>query len=428
MSDPVPSPKKAAPHVGDERAADWGPAAAIVAVLVGAVASMVGFGSTKTRVGLPNFGVTFRTLRGPTLVAFGASIVVGALVVRATRSSARLGPIIGGRRARQSALRRALPFALACTAATCLASARHVPLTPDGRAAADPRGSGDSITKKPAAGTSGADTGDTGGDGNGSDPGTPASGATKPPKQPGGTTASSTAPGKRPTSTAPRVSTSITDGSPTGTDPTDPAATTAPDTTGDATTTTTEATDSSATTEPSSSTEALKPTPKSSRRTSTLPLLVLAFGGLIAFAVFARRRRPTITNLRPADLQVDDAATGDLSTPLIEATLRRTIAAMPDDPDPRRAIIGAYASMLDGFAAAGHARHLAETPDTYLKRCLASLHIRPEPARDLTHLFSIARFSSHEMTETHRAQALAALADALNSVRDRTPADAVGSR
>jgi hypothetical protein len=425
MSDPVPTPKKAAPHVGDERAADWGPAAAIVAVLVGAVASVVGFGSTRTRVGLPNFGVTFRTLRGPTLVAFGISIVVGALVVRASRSSARLGPIIGGRRARQSALRRALPFALACTAATCLTYARHVPLTPDGRAAADPRGSGDSITK-PAAGTS--DTGDPGGDGNGNDPAAPTSGGTRPPKagNTSGAASSSTAPGKRPANAAPRVSTSIADGTTDGS----PATTTAdPTGNGDATaTTTTEATDTTDALDPSSSTTEVPPAAsKPARRASPLPLLLLAFGSLIAFAVFARRRRPAAAILRP-DLRIEDPVTGDLSAPLIEATLRRTIAAMPDDPDPRRAIIRAYASMLDGFAAAGHARHPAETPDTYLKRCLAGLHIRPEPARDLTHLFSIARFSSHDMTEGHRAQARSALADALNSVRDRTPVETGGSR
>lgn len=86
-----------------------------------------------------------------------------------------------------------------------------------------------------------------------------------------------------------------------------------------------------------------------------------------------------------------------------------TIDAMLSDPDPKTAVIGAYARLLEGLGAAGASRRPFEGPEEHLHRVLGVLRVRPGPLRHLVELFEVARFSTHVVTSEHREEALDAL-------------------
>ena len=94
--------------------------------------------------------------------------------------------------------------------------------------------------------------------------------------------------------------------------------------------------------------------------------------------------------------------------PLLEA-LDASIEDLEGEGDPRSAVIAAYARLLDGFERCGLGRRPAETPLEHLRRGLAALPLRPEPAERLTDLFLEARFSPHPIGPAERDEAHAAL-------------------
>jgi hypothetical protein len=143
------------------------------------------------------------------------------------------------------------------------------------------------------------------------------------------------------------------------------------------------------------------------------PIVAIALGAFAIVALVVIAKLLGKRNDAPA------LPESDSTSEQVAHTLAASIAAMLDDPDPRRAIIGAYARMLDGFAAAGLPRKPSDTPQAYLVRCLEALPIRPEAATTLTHLFAIARFSEHAMTNVDRDQAFDALRHALADVQGR---------
>lgn len=104
------------------------------------------------------------------------------------------------------------------------------------------------------------------------------------------------------------------------------------------------------------------------------------------------------------------------------ASLDDSIDAMVDDPDPRTAIIGAYARLLEGLAASDEARRPHEAPVEHLERVLGTLSVRPEPLRALIGLFEVARFSTHPLGEPDRARALDALRAAAADLAAARPA------
>jgi hypothetical protein len=99
------------------------------------------------------------------------------------------------------------------------------------------------------------------------------------------------------------------------------------------------------------------------------------------------------------------------------ATLLDSLAAGSDalsaGGDPRTAIIACYAAMERGFAAAGSAPAVADTPAEVLARATRAGLVRPEPAETLTGMFRLARYSTYPMTS---ADSLVA-ADALTQMR-----------
>jgi len=79
------------------------------------------------------------------------------------------------------------------------------------------------------------------------------------------------------------------------------------------------------------------------------------------------------------------------------------------DPDPRRAVIRAYARMERALESYGLARRTSETPLEYLARALTSLRVGRRSVERLTVLFERAKFSQHDIDVAMKGEAIAAL-------------------
>jgi len=110
-------------------------------------------------------------------------------------------------------------------------------------------------------------------------------------------------------------------------------------------------------------------------------------------------------------------ARGELDTGLAAAVAQAVDESLDDlraEPDPRRAVIAAYARLERVLAAHGLPRKPAEAPLEYLGRMLAELSVSDRAARALTDLFERAKFSQHAVGAEMKDQAI----DALETVRD----------
>ena len=92
--------------------------------------------------------------------------------------------------------------------------------------------------------------------------------------------------------------------------------------------------------------------------------------------------------------------------------------------DPRRAIIAAYASMEGSMYSAGMPRRLSEAPVEYVTRVLSTLVGVSAGLTRLTELFEIAKFSDHEIDEGMRADAIGALSQIRDQLREMAAAPA----
>jgi hypothetical protein len=142
----------------------------------------------------------------------------------------------------------------------------------------------------------------------------------------------------------------------------------------------------------------------------TWPLVLLGGAVVLALAAAgwaARRRLPAF------DGEVDAAA--DAAQRAAAGTaFAASLADLDAEPDPRRAIVAAYARLLDGLDAAGFGRTPAEAPEEHLRRVLEQLRIPEAPLRTLVALFGEARFSEHPLTAVHKQAAI----DAFRAARD----------
>ena len=130
-----------------------------------------------------------------------------------------------------------------------------------------------------------------------------------------------------------------------------------------------------------------------------VPLVVagLALAAMVGLAVAQlladrRRRRPPRT---PGERLVE--------------LLDDTLEDLDREPDPRRAVIAAWARMERGLAAAGLPRRPAEAPFEYAGRVLESALAQPASVHRLTGLFERAKFSRHPVGQADREEAIAAL-------------------
>jgi hypothetical protein len=130
--------------------------------------------------------------------------------------------------------------------------------------------------------------------------------------------------------------------------------------------------------------------------------MVIAILVVLILAVLSRRRRSARTphaGRRPLAALMDSLAAGS--------------EALTAGGEPRAAIIACYAAMERGFAAAGSAPAVADTPAEVLARATRAGLVRAEPAETLTGLFRRARYSTQPMTSTDSRVA----ADALTELR-----------
>jgi hypothetical protein len=131
-----------------------------------------------------------------------------------------------------------------------------------------------------------------------------------------------------------------------------------------------------------------------------IPVLVIL--GLIAaciaaFTIASRRRRQA--------LAAEDATVAEQLADVLDETLDDLRA----EPDPRRAVIAAYARLERSFAAAGVPRRAEETAVEYVPRALDGLEVDPGAVRTLTGLFTRAKFSQHPVDEGMKLEAISAL-------------------
>jgi hypothetical protein len=129
--------------------------------------------------------------------------------------------------------------------------------------------------------------------------------------------------------------------------------------------------------------------------------LAVAVGGLVLLGVVlvvVRRRRS------PTEIAEDESVHEGLAR-----AVQTTIDDLRREPEPRRAVIAAYAHMEAALASRGLARRGAETPFEYLARILRELNVRDSAVRSLTRLFEYAKFSPHEIGEDMREEAISAL-------------------
>jgi hypothetical protein len=130
-----------------------------------------------------------------------------------------------------------------------------------------------------------------------------------------------------------------------------------------------------------------------------LPLLVLGsivlgIGGSMVLMTRQHRR----TEAEPDALRVT-----------VAEVLEETLDDLVREPDPRVAVIGAYAKMERTLAARGFPREESEAPGEYLARILEVAGAGGHSARRITSLFERARFSEHEIDSAMKQDAIESL-------------------
>lgn len=148
-----------------------------------------------------------------------------------------------------------------------------------------------------------------------------------------------------------------------------------------------------------------------------LLVVVLAAAGIAAYLLARRRRERVGLPERVAAEHVAESLGDDFDD-------------LRAEPDPRRAVIAAYARLESALASSGLPRRPAETPQEYVVRILEALEVRRSPVRELTDLFERAKFSQHTVDERMRERAIAALVrirDELRALAERASQDAEAS-
>jgi hypothetical protein len=146
--------------------------------------------------------------------------------------------------------------------------------------------------------------------------------------------------------------------------------------------------------------------PKPAPPSSAPPVLDWFFVALVAstavvlpLALIVRRR------LRVADPEPE----ADVVPDSVVRAVGDSIDEIRRDPDPRRAIIRAYASMEFAFDDAGIPRRPYEAPFEYLGRALGVMRVSSAAAGRLAALFERARFSQHVVGTETKNDAVGAL-------------------
>ncbi len=161
---------------------------------------------------------------------------------------------------------------------------------------------------------------------------------------------------------------------------------------------------------PSAKNKAKPQTPNTSRppKFQVLPLALATAGGLIVLGIIGvramRRSRAHLAEQFTLERQ-------------FESLLDETLDDLYTNPDLRGAIVAAYARMEKLFAARGLARDASETSMEYLGRAVGELRASGAALGRLTGLFQWAKFSTHEVDEPMRHEAIQALTEVRDELR-----------
>ena len=142
-----------------------------------------------------------------------------------------------------------------------------------------------------------------------------------------------------------------------------------------------------------------------------VPLLVigsLVVIGVAVATIVARRRRP---------LSQDEIIAMKLA-----GALDDSLDALRAEPDPRKAVIAAYARLERVLAAHRLERLESETPSEYLARILEHLQVERRSVARLTDLFTEAKFSHHSVDAAMKEEAIEALTTVRDELRARREA------
>ena len=112
-----------------------------------------------------------------------------------------------------------------------------------------------------------------------------------------------------------------------------------------------------------------------------------------------RRRRSVGRHVTPLPEIVD---------PAVDLDVVAARAALAEGP-PRNAIVACWSQLERDAAAAGLARHPAETSVEYTGRVIGASSAERAPIEELGALYREARFSRHQLDDTHRRRAVVAL-------------------
>jgi hypothetical protein len=134
-------------------------------------------------------------------------------------------------------------------------------------------------------------------------------------------------------------------------------------------------------------------------------VLIAVVLAVVAFVVIVRAfrayRAPVSTpDEEPEVLRQTSALASAVGAGLRDARL---------EPDPRRAVITAYATMERMLAAQGWPRREVEAPLEYMTRLFAERNIRADALATLTELFELSRFSHHVISPATKERAIRAL-------------------
>jgi hypothetical protein len=132
---------------------------------------------------------------------------------------------------------------------------------------------------------------------------------------------------------------------------------------------------------------------------------------LFLAATWVKRRRRN-------NLPAGERPENELESPRRELheLVGNSIEEIEREPDPRRAVIRAYAGMESTLARHDLGRRPFEAPGEYLSRAFAAMHLSRRPGERLTELFERARFSQHAIGPEMKRESIAALGELRNEL------------
>jgi len=134
-------------------------------------------------------------------------------------------------------------------------------------------------------------------------------------------------------------------------------------------------------------------------------LAVALVAGAVAYQQYRRRPKHVIPGPELTDAD------------LLAATISEAIDDLEAEPDPRRAVIAAYARMEGMLGRRGLPRKPSETPLEFLRRALLRLTSRGRAVERLTGLFEQAKFSRHDIDAGMKGEAICALREIRDDVQ-----------